>query len=91
MRPFDLDDALRGYQICTRDGHAAEMISYEEFDDFPVAASVINDAGKWYDEKFTEDGKFMPNEDSLVDLFMVEEKEEETFNPFNEWKKGGAE
>jgi hypothetical protein len=75
MKPFYLDDAFRGYQICTRDGHAAEMISYEEFDDFPVKASIINDNGKWHDEKFTEDGKFMPDEDSLADLFMAEEND----------------
>lgn len=97
MRPFDLQEALLGAPICTKEKEKAIIKAIELGKSYQLVVDVETDRDvdgrkcKPYSQirHFTLDGKY-EHEDlyflDLVmkdDLFMVEEKEEETFNPFD--------
>jgi hypothetical protein len=72
MKPFDLQKALAGDPVITRDGKPVTEIHHfktwkDEFRVFGEIRGILR--------KFKEDGRFVLNSDSDMDLFMAETSE----------------
>ena len=67
MKPFDLEAAMRGEPIVTRDGRKVKFVAHEpELRSLKVIALVDKCL-----HTFTERGKWLTEEDSVYDLFMA--------------------
>jgi tellurite resistance-related uncharacterized protein len=76
MKPFDLQKALAGDPVITRDG-----VPVTEIHHFKTRNDEFNVIGvyKGIFRSFKEDGKFGLNSDSIMDLLMAETAEPETW------------
>lgn len=79
LKPFNLEAALKGEPVQTRDGRKADEIHLFEtyISIFPLFAIID---GVVY--KFTKDGRFITTEDSYMDLFMAPQKKEYWVNVY---------
>ena len=68
MKPFNLEEALAGKQVVTRDGRPVRIAGYnlEAVDGFRLAAWIDGEALGWH-----EDGVFFRRSESVYDLFMT--------------------
>jgi hypothetical protein len=73
MKPFNLQDALSGKPVQTRDGRKAECITYFEKAqaDCKIVLIVNGTMLTYY-----EDGSYMGNNEHNLDLFMAEQEQE---------------
>ena len=78
---FDLDKALAGAQLITRDGRAVVGFRRREMNsgnvkEYPYVANILSSDGKSpievYDATYTADGNFLINKEHNKDLFMKE-------------------
>ena len=74
MKPFNLEQALNGKPVVTRDGRKVVKIKMNEIHkDYPVSAFIAQRDGKpcaWW--AFSKDGMFNANRvETEVDLFMA--------------------
>lgn len=74
MKPFNLEQALKGKPVVTRDGRKVIKVEiYETPKDYPVRALIAQHNGKpcaWW--AFSKDGMFNANRvETEVDLFMA--------------------
>jgi len=74
MKPFNLQQALKGKPVVTRDGRKVIKVEiYETLKDYPVRALIAQHNGKpcdWW--AFSKDGMFNANRvETEVDLFMA--------------------
>jgi hypothetical protein len=75
MKPFNLEQALKGKPVVTRDGRKVTEIKMNEIHkDYPVSAFIAQRDGKpcaWW--AFSKDGMFNANRvETEVDLFMAD-------------------
>lgn len=77
MKPFDLVGARKGAPICTRDGHAARLLSSElNNETFPLVAATTLSCGTENVAQYMIDGRFYAKDSSCgKDLMMVEEND----------------
>jgi len=75
MKEFNLEEAIQGKPVCTRDGHKARIICFDCKNDFPIVALIDNDGNECVINYSTE-GKFMNGDDDNLDLMVVGEKKE---------------
>lgn len=77
MKPFDLDEAREGKDICTRSGRSARIICFDSNNDpYPIIALINDDEGREFVESFTTLGKYCEDEKHnkhSLDLFMVDD------------------
>jgi hypothetical protein len=70
MKPFDLEKALAGAKVVTRDGkEVTQLTKFDVYGNYPLTG-IINKQR----ETFKLDGRFGDNKESNCDLFMAEEK-----------------
>lgn len=79
MKEFDLDKAIKGAPVCTRDGRPARIVCWDAVgEDLPILALVLEKGIKGEDIEFvhwyTKDGK--SDEEDESDLMMVTTKQE---------------
>ena len=88
LKPFDIQKAIEGKPVCTRDGHKARIICFDyngETGDYPIVALVhYNKGNKCYERvlKYTSDGLFNKYGTCQYndDLMMLPEKKEGWIN-----------
>ena len=79
MKPFNLEAALRGEKVVTRDGREVTQLKLFECDsDYPLAGVVI---GSNCVRVWTKEGNNLPRTTSSTDLFMHEEPELAIWKP----------
>ena len=79
MKPFNLEAALRGEKVITRDGREVTQLKLFECDsDYPLAGVVI---GSNCVRVWTKEGSNLPRTTSSADLFMYEEPELAIWKP----------
>lgn len=84
MKPFNLEEAMAGKPICTRDGRKARIIATDIKSELcPIAVAITDPIyGAEEIKVYTKDGeRLIANEDDF-DLFMVEEPKC-PFKPFD--------
>ena len=71
MKPFDLELALSGHPVITRDGREATRIAYfkDASDEYDKVLCLIDGII----ESFLENGKYYEGQDSIHDLFLKSE------------------
>lgn len=71
MRKFNLQSAMLGANICTRDGRPAVIkhVRNSSFA-FPVICNVLHEDGTWNEIRYKQDGREFGYGDSVNDLFM---------------------
>ena len=79
MKPFDLDEAREGKEICTRSGRIARIVCFDASNEpYPIIALINDDEGREFVEAFTLEGKYSDDEDKSIknalDLFMVDDE-----------------
>lgn len=86
LKPFDLEKAKAGAEVCTRDGRKARIICFDavRYDNFPLVTLILSNGEEdryWH----TPQGKgSLLNEELDYDLFLVEYVEEQhNFKPFD--------
>lgn len=73
MKPFDLEKALAGKEVVTRDGREAKVVFFSEFkEQYPVLVVIKYEAPQvWMCDWFTREGsESFYNKGSGKDLFM---------------------
>lgn len=74
-KPFDLEKALKGAPVVTRDGHRVEIIGYDPLRmKYPVLFKVENDPLMF---SATDKGISWASSHSLFDLFLLDEETQE--------------
>jgi hypothetical protein len=79
MKPFNLEKALAGETVITRDGRKITEVSYckDRTTHYPVRAKI---EGQYYRKTYTIDGyTYLDKEEDKRDLLMLGEQESETF------------
>lgn len=67
MKKFNLNEAIAGKEVVTKDGKLVKILHHErENDKFPIVAIIENKKVALY----TIDGKFYTDKDSKFDLFI---------------------
>lgn len=79
MKKFDLEAALKGEPVVTKEGAPARIICTDAKGDLPIIALVSN-KGVEYPEKYTLDGKFYTKGESVYDLYMDDVKKKSYTN-----------
>ena len=78
LKPFDIQKAREGKQVCTRDGHKVRILCYDlKGAEYPIVAAIeTQDCLAEYILTYDKNGRFYhPNEDNK-DLMMLPEKKE---------------
>lgn len=65
MKPFDMDKALKGELVVTRNGEEVTQFTWFDCKRKSIVGVIGDELFTWY-----EDGTFLENEDSIFDLFM---------------------
>jgi len=76
LLPFDLEKALNGAKLVTRDGREVtgfeKRLGHEEAHPFCYIGQI---AKEWSKDAFTDEGKYYSNsKESKVDLFLLDEQ-----------------
>ena len=79
MRPFNLEKAKEGKPVCTRDGRPVRIICYDQNNTYKLIALVCGEDGHEVAYSYTETGRWRNDQESLIDLFMVEPKRYEGY------------
>jgi hypothetical protein len=82
IEKFDLEKALNGAKVVTRDGHeVTQLTKFESVnDDYPVLGVLDNNLQAW-----TRQGKFNTNhEESDADLFLAVEPQRKWVNLYKD-------
>lgn len=90
LKPFDLEKAKNGAEVCTRDGKKARIICYDRktnYADEAIVALVevgVNESVVEELRSYTVNGEYWKNQEKDIDLMLVEYEEEQTqFKPFD--------
>ena len=71
-KPFDMEAALAGAPVVTRDGRRVLSIG---FDSYPLTAKIEWENDDYYEDTFTVSGRrYGDHLESLDDLFMLDEE-----------------
>lgn len=71
-KKFDLEKALAGEKVITRDGRNVRIICHDLKSDLPLIGLITNRAdGKETINSYWEDGNYCRNVESALDLFMA--------------------
>jgi hypothetical protein len=77
MKPFNLDEALAGKPVVTRDRiKITELHHFKTFQSSYKVLAIINGLAHW----FNENGKLNQDHETRLDLFMASEKKEGWIN-----------
>lgn len=79
LKPFDIEKAKAGAEVCTRDGHKARIICFDRKTegDYTILALIGGNYPKEeYILYFRADGKRIAEADSGIDLMLVEYEED---------------
>lgn len=86
IKPFDIEKAKNGAEVCTRDGRKARITCFDAVtkDDFPLVTLILdNGVEDTYWHTIYGRGSSI-NEETEYDLFLVEyEEEQPQFKPFD--------
>lgn len=86
MKPFNLDEAMAGKPICTRNGHKARIIVTDiKNNSFPIAAAFTDPTYRTEQVKaYTKNGTILISGEHCLDLMMAEDEEPKCpFKPFD--------
>lgn len=74
MKPFDLEKALAGEKLVTRDKYPVRFAKKAQGPHGEVIVAQTKRSGRWHTHYFFEDGKFFrsPKLFTGIDLFMAE-------------------
>lgn len=76
MKPFDLEKAKKGAEVCTRDGHKARIVCYDTKGEYPIAA-LVEENGQERSYLYTQEGGFhAKGYTHTKDLMLVTKKHE---------------
>ena len=82
MKPFNLQEALAGKPVVTRDGRAARIAHFPEARKWKIAAVRLDNGDSFHTDElgryFSQEGAFS----SYLDLFMASEKKEGWVNVY---------
>ena len=89
LKPFNLEAALAGKSVCTRDGRKARIICfdrkfYHDGYNYPIVA-MVNDNDNELVHAYTQDGLLVGNMEGELDLMMLPEKKEGWVNIYNRY------
>jgi hypothetical protein len=75
MKPFNLEDALAGKPVCTRDGRPVKIAGYnpDALEHASLLGWAANGSCSWF-----PDGNLLYGRKDALDLFMVSEKHKVT-------------
>lgn len=72
MKPFNLEESKAGKKVITKDGREVKILCWDRKEQkYPIVALVGKDKEVY---EFTKEGRFFPDEESNLDLFMDSEK-----------------
>ena len=82
MKPFDLEKALAGAKVVTRDGReVTQLTKFDVRGDFPLTGIIQNQR-----ESFKLNGKYSDHIESHYDLFMAPQKQSIWVNVYSSEK-----
>ena len=85
LKPFDIEKAKNGAEVCTKEGNKARIICFDKKTegDYTIIALVFTGKEEFI-LSYTADGKRVKNCDDSIDLMIVEydEEEQHQFEPF---------
>ena len=86
LKPFDIQKAKEGKQVCTRDGRKVRIVCFDRIDAKPILALVPSTDGKGEDVfDYFVSGKRVANAlESDLDLIMLPEKKEGWVNVYKD-------
>lgn len=71
METFDLERAIAGAQLCTRNGNPAVLKAVRNSNFcFPVVCDILTDENHWREIRYKYDGREFGHGESPNDLFM---------------------
>ena len=82
LKPFDIQKAKEGKQVCTRDGRKARIICFDAKGDKPIIALVEMGTAET-PNNYPIDGKAVSAKETSCDLMMLPEKKEGWINIYN--------
>lgn len=71
MKEFILEKAKAGNAVCTREGNAVQIVSFDGDSDKPIVVFIKDKDGKIYGTKYTEDGKWNNDKSESKDDLMM--------------------
>ena len=71
FRPFNLEEALAGKPVVTRDGRKVSEFYHFKTQTTPYSVSAVIDGSRY---GYSIDGRYHPSDESNLDLFMRPEK-----------------
>jgi hypothetical protein len=75
MKPFNLEQALKGKPLVTRDGRKVTDIVVDETDRYPISAHVYDDDKIFGTLTYTIEGEFwFEGRENRADLFMADDQ-----------------
>ena len=83
LKPFDIQKAKEGKQVCTRDGRKARIICFDRDWDMPIVALVSDPLGESV-HYYLSNGKVGFYKQSDEDLMMYPEKKEGWMNVYKD-------
>ena len=75
MKPFDLEAAKKGAEVCTRNGLPVRIVSFTADDpnwNYPITA-MVRDHDAEFEFSYSLDGLFYINKKDNIDLVMADE------------------
>jgi len=74
MKPFDLEKALNGAKLVTRDGREAKHFKKHSSECFGYCADIMRENDCFLTNTYTKKGTFFIDKKSVFDLFLAEEE-----------------
>lgn len=85
MKPFDIQKARDGAEVCTRDGRKARIICFDANNTRPIIALVEEDYGIEFAEGYCKDGHCFNSEiNTPNDLMLAAEKKTAWVNVYRD-------
>lgn len=79
MKPFNLEAALRGEPVITRDGRPVKIAGYnpDVQEDFAILGWITNVKGQITPRSWSKEGKYIEDANNEFDLFMAANERKE--------------